>query len=373
MVTGASTADLAVILVDARNGVVEQTRRHAYITTILRVPHITVAVNKMDLVEWSQDEFRAIESDFHDLAWSCGFEQAVSIPVCGPSGDNIATRSTNMPWYTGATLLQHLDSLPSRISDTHGPFRMAVQTVLRDGRDFRGLAGTITSGQIKVGDRIIDKLSGQSAKVARIVTMDRDLKAATVGQAVTIQPDRDLDVARGALIATPGAEPASASEIEARLVWLADEGFDPKAGYLLRTATDLVPISGFEIKGLIELETLETRPSSSCAVNDIAVAHLKLGRRIALDLFASARDTGAVMIVDALTGATVAGGAVTVVVDRAVERPSSHAFRITRAALAGGVCRDLGTSEIDKEEFTRRAGEVAILLRSAGVAVALEI
>ena len=135
---------------------------------------------------------------------------------------------------------------------------MAVQTVLRDGRDFRGLAGTITSGQIKVGDRIIDKLSGQSAKVARIVTMDRDLKSATVGQAVTIQPDRDLDVARGALIATPGTEPASASEIEARLVWLADEGFDPKAGYLLRTATDLVPISGFEIKGLIELETLES-------------------------------------------------------------------------------------------------------------------
>ena len=174
------------------------------------------------------------------------------------------------------------------------------------------------------------------------------------------------------MIATPGTNrlhirDRGASRLAGR------EGFDPKAGYLLRTATDLVPISGFEIKGLIELETLESRPSTSCAVNDIAVAHIKLGRRTALDIFASARDTGAVMIVDALTGATVAGGAVTVVEAWAVERPSCHAFRITRAVLAGGVCRDLGASEKDKEEFTRRAGEVAILLRSAGVAVALEL
>lgn len=373
MASGASHADVAVLLVDARAGLKRQTRRHAAILQLVGVRRVVLAVNKMDLVEWSQDEFRAISSDFHDLAVACGFEQAVAIPVCGPSGDNVAVKSGNMPWYTGPTLLQHLDSLPSRVSDTQGPFRMAVQTVLRDGRDFRGLAGTITSGQVKVGDRIVDHLSGQSARVARIVTMSRDLKAATVGQAVTIQPDRDLDIARGAVLSVPGAEPTSASEIEARLVWLNDAGFDPKAGYLLRTATDLVPITAFEIKGLIELETLETRPGSACAVNDIAVARIKLGRKTALDLFVSARDTGAVMIVDAITGATVAGGAVTQIADAADERIAAETFRLTRAVLASGVCRDLGTSEVDKEEFARRAGEVAILLRQAGVAVALEL
>ena len=257
MASGASHADVAIMLVDARHGVKRQTRRHAAILDIVGVKRVILAVNKMDLVDWSQERFRAIEADFRELTLRFGFREAIAIPVSAVGGDNVARSSEHMPWYTGPHLLEHLERIPPRDITPRGPFRLPVQTVLRDGLDFRGLAGTVASGCICVGDRVTDALSGQSAHVLRIATMGRDLEIAKQGQAVALQLDTDIDVARGAVLSLADHPPTVATQIEARIVWLWETPFDPRAGYFLRTATDLAPISTISIKSLLDLETLD--------------------------------------------------------------------------------------------------------------------
>ncbi len=371
MASGASHADIAIMLVDARSGIKKQTRRHAAILDLVGVKRVILAVNKMDLVDWSEEKFRKIEADFRTLSWKFGFWEALVIPVSAVTGDNVATRSTAMPWYKGDYLLEHLEKLPSRGSLSGGAFRLPVQAVLRDGRDFRGLAGSISSGGIKVGDIVVDALSGKSARVERIATMDGDLPSATSGQAVSLQLDADIDVARGAVLSSLESRPIAAHSIEARMVWLSETAFDPRAGYLLRTATDLAPISTLEIKALLELETLTARPSSACGVNDIAVAHIALGRAVAVDLFSDLSGTGNFLVVDAITGASLAAGVVTAVNAKPDSR-ETHQFVLTREMLARGLCRDLGTTGAEREEFLRRANEAALILRAAGVSVKIE-
>lgn len=372
MASGASHADVAIMLVDARHGVKRQTRRHAAILDIVGVKRVILAVNKMDLVDWSQDKFRAIEADFRELTLRFGFREAIAIPVSAVGGDNVARGSDNMPWYTGPHLLDHLERLPGRASRSSGPFRMPVQTVLRDGLDFRGLAGTVSSGRICIGDRVTDALSGQSAHVLRIATMDRDLEVAQQGQAVALQLDTDIDVARGAVLATPDAPPTVATSLEARLIWLWETPFDPGASYILRTATDLAPIAEIKIQSLLDLETLVAEASQSCAVNDIAIATINLGRPIALDLFADNPTTGSFLLVDAVTGASVAAGVVAEV-SNAGDGSATTTFVLTRDLLEKGLCRDLGQSDEDRREFHRRASEAALLLRAAGVPIKLEL
>jgi sulfate adenylyltransferase subunit 1 len=372
MASGASHADVAIMLVDARHGVKRQTRRHAGILDIVGVKRVILAVNKMDLVDWSQEKFRAIEADFRELTLRFGFRDAVAIPVSSVGGDNVARRSEHMPWYTGPYLLEQLERIPARDTTPAGPFRLPVQFVLRDGLDFRGLAGTVSSGRVCVGDRITDALSGKSAHVLRIATMGRDLEVAQQGQAVALQLDTDIDVARGAVLSAPDTQPTVATHVEVRLVWLWETPFDPRAGYLLRTATDLAPISALKIKSLLDLETLIAEPADGASVNDIALAGITLGRPVAVDAFSANPGTGAFLIVDATTGASVAGGVIaSATSDGGAEGAST--FRLTREMLEKGICRDLTDGEDDRREFQRRANEAALLLRAAGVDVRLEL
>ena len=399
MASGASHADVAIMLVDARSGVKRQTRRHAAILDLIGVKQVVLAVNKMDLVSWSEADFRRIAADFAALTAGFGFINATAIPVSAVGGDNVASVSANTPWYDGPSLLAYLESLPPRASVVTGPFRMAVQTVLRDGQDFRGLAGTVNSGRVCVGDRIVDVLSGQSSRVLRIATMDRDLEIATTGQAVAIQLEHDLDIARGAIVSGPSTPPVAASQIEARLVWLSEAPSDSKASYLLRTATDLVSVSGIEIAGLLDLETMQRQPASACGLNDIADVRLNVSRPVALDRFGDIAATGNVMLVDALTGTSIAGGVVLelrAAADLAIahqtysseavpaemaasgagaDAPGSNgagAFVVTRAMLARGLNADLTNTKADRAEAARRAREVLAILATAGVAAVLE-
>jgi bifunctional enzyme CysN/CysC len=371
MASGASHADVAIVLVDARSGVKKQTKRHTAILDLVGVKHVVLAVNKMDLVNWSEDVFRKIEADFRTLCWKFDFWDATAIPLSAVFGDNVTNPSANMAWYTGPTLIQHLEKTPSRVSEAGSVFRFPVQTVLRDGKDFRGLAGTVTSGSVKVGDVVVDTLSNASGKVVRIATMDGDLDSASAGQAVALQLDVDIDVSRGAVLSAPDTRPVAAQTLEARFVWLSEKAFSLTDGYLLRTSTDLIPISTLEIKGLLDLETMASRPARACTANDIAITKISLGRAAAVDVFSDIPGTATLLIVDSITGATVAGGVATSVDSRAEAAPEGH-FVLKRDMLANGLNRDLSMSSKDREEFMRRANEVAIILRAAGVAVAIE-
>jgi bifunctional enzyme CysN/CysC len=371
MATGASHADVAILLVDARSGVKVQTRRHAAILDLMGVASVVLAVNKMDLVDWSEASFRAIEAEFLALARRFAFRDAAAIPVSAVLGDNVAHRSKHMPWYAGQPLLDRLQQVPGRQSAVNEDFRFPVQMVVRAGQDFRGLAGTVASGEIVRGAEVLDAVSGRRARVKRIVTMGRDLASAGAGQAVVLQLDTDIDVSRGAVLATPDAPPGAVRSFEARLVWLSDEPFDRGRGYLLRSATDLVPVTALDIGRHLDLATLEERPAAGCAANDIAVARVQLGRATVLEPFAEQRDTGSFVLVDAVTGASVAGGVVAET-HASAAKPVRESFRLTHALLKQGLGADLGNDAASEEELRRRANEVAILLRGAGVAVELD-
>jgi len=372
MATGASHADVAILLVDARTGVKMQTRRHAAILHVMGVARVILAVNKMDLVGWSEARFRTIETDFTALAERFGFSDAVAVPVSAVFGDNIAARSAFMPWYDGPLLLDHVQQVPSRQTRSDDDFRFPVQLVVRAGQDFRGLAGTVASGGIEIGSDVVDAVSGRRARVERIVTMGRDLQSAGTGQAVVLQLDTDIDVSRGAVLASPGHVPAAIRSLDARLVWLSDEPFSPTRGYLMRTATDLVPVLSIGIGAHLDLATLAERPATTCTANDIAAARVELGRGAVVELFSQQRETGSFMLIDAITGASVAGGVVTALHAQAGKHPQDDAFRLTRSLLKQGIGADLGHDAASEAELHRRANEVAILLRGAGVAVQME-
>ena len=366
MASGASHADVAVMLVDARHGIKPQTCRHAAILDLVGVRHVVLAVNKMDLADWSETRFRRIEADFKTLAWRFGFHDARAIPLSAKRGDNVAWRSAQMPWYQGPTLLDRLNDVPARASGSTGPFRFPVQMVLRAG-DFRGLAGTVASGRIAVGDRIVDAASGRQALVARIATMDGDLDVAGSGQAVVLVLDADLDISRGAMLATPGKEPRLGRGLQTRFVWLADARFEPGQSLLLRSRTDLVPVESLKITARLDLASLAQTADNVCNTNDLVIADIVLGRPAALDAFAEVAATGAFVLVDRLSGATVAGGVVRSV-SRGESQSRNRGFRLTRELLASGVCAGLAP---EHPEFHRRAEEVARLLEAAGVKVSL--
>ena len=372
MASGASHADVAILLIDARHGIKKQTRRHAAILDLVGVKRVILVVNKMDLVDWSESTYRKIEADFETFSWRFGFWEATAIPTAAVSGDNVAQNSQHMPWYTGPTLLQYLEQIPSRVTEPTGPFRFPVQTVLRDSRnDFRGLAGTVSGGSVRVGETVVDALSKRSAKILRIATMDGELEQASQGQAVAIQLDTDIDVARGAVLSRADLRPTVARVVDARMVWLSETPYDPRGSYLFRTATDLTPISHLKIRSLLDLETLEAHPSETCAANDIAIGEIALGRPAAVDTFGDAPETGSFMLVDAITGATIAGGVITAARAEAAAT-DENTFVLTRAILERGLNADLRDQPQTEAEFRRRANEVALILRAAGINVEIE-
>ncbi|MGE0856587.1 MAG: GTP-binding protein, partial [Hyphomicrobiaceae bacterium] len=372
MASGASHADVAIVLVDARHGIKPQTRRHAAILELMGVRRVVLAVNKMDLAAYDAARFQSIADEFGELAVRLGFAHHLAIPVVATTGENVARRSQNMEWYSGPILAESLDAAEARHANLTHSFRMPVQIVLRDGADFRGLAGSITAGRVRVGDEIVSVVSGRSAHVTRLATFDGDLESAETGMAIVIGLDRDLDIARGDVLAIE--PPPAADEIVARLVWLSETPFHREARYLIRTASDLVTLEHAEVTGRIDLHTLDVGPSAGANVNDIVVARLSLSRPAALEQFASARDTGSFLLIDGLSGATLAAGVAITASRRAVaevRRPTSHrtTYLLTREALARGLCRDLGQGPADQAEFERRTEELVRILEAAGIVV----
>lgn len=370
MATGASHADVAVLLVDAQSGIKLQTRRHLAILDLVGVRNIVLAVNKMDRIEWSETRFNAIAAEFHELANRFPALRCIAIPVSALCGDNVATLSANMSWYGGPTLLKLLEAM--FVQNEEGAeaerFRMPVQMILRDGEGFRGLAGTVTAGSISVGDEVIETRSGLRSRVRRIRTMDGDRAQASGGQAITIELADEIDIGRGGLLAAPAKPALAARHLSIRLVWLANQSYNPGSAYILRTGTDIAPVIGLEIEKRLNLDTLEQESVETCEPNSICLGSLELARPIAIDLFREQRRTGSFMLVDALTGAAVAGGVITGAKSEG-SGAKKAAFVLTREMLDRGLCADLAINGDDQAEFSRRANEVAILMRAAGVPV----
>jgi len=321
-VTGASTAELAVLLVDARNGVVEQTRRHAAVLALLRVPRLVLAINKIDLVDFDEGVVRAIEKDFDELARSLGFaaDAVVTIPVSALDGDNVVERSARTPWYEGPTLLGHLESVPVTGPEVDAPFRMPVQYVIRprtadrpDLHDYRGYAGQVAAGTVAPGDEVVVLPSGVRTTVAAVETADGPLASATAGRSVTVLLTDDIDISRGDVLASAAEPPRVTDELDATLCWLAEKPLRPGARLLLkhgtRTTQVIVGAVGERLSLDSEVPTWDQAPEE-LGINDIAHASLRTADPLPVDAYADIRATGSFLLIDPPTGGTLAAGLV---------------------------------------------------------------
>jgi sulfate adenylyltransferase large subunit len=376
MATGASTADAAVVLIDASKGVLIQSRRHAYIASLLRVKHVIVAVNKMDLIGYDQATFRVIEADFtrvlDQIAADTGNPvERVFVPVSALKGDNIVHRSGPMNWYTGPSLLELLESLPSSVDTRTSPFRFPVQRVLRPDHTFRGFAGQIASGTIRKGDEITALPSGRSAKVERIVTWDGDLAEAVAPLSVTLVLDRELDISRGDLIVAAQAPATVTKSVKAGIVWMDQQPLQLHRRYLLKHTSQTVPVFLTSIEHRADLGTLKHERARTLQMNDIGAVALNLLRPIAVDLYGENRGTGAFILVDPETNGTVAAGMI-----RAAEKVSAPGVQVladvwgqmtagereARWGHRGGVLELRGSKEIaDAVERSLFAGGAATI------------
>ncbi|MEW6392751.1 MAG: sulfate adenylyltransferase subunit CysN [Pseudomonadota bacterium] len=415
MVTGASTADAAVILIDARKGVLTQTRRHSYLVSLLGIRHVVLAVNKMDLVGWDQDVFDKIVADYRAFAERIGLEVFTPIPISGLGGDNMATRSDATPWFDGPILMDWLESVEVEDDLRAGPFRMPVQWVNRPNLDFRGFSGLIASGTIKPGDRIRALPSGRESRVARIVTLPGDLDQAVAGQSVTLTLEDEIDVSRGDVIAAADAPAPVANQFEATLVWMDDEPLPPGRTYLLKIGARTVGASVTDIKHRVNVNTLEHTAAKRLELNEIGVCNLSLDQAIPFESYADNRQMGGFILIDRLSNRTVGAGMINFALRRAdnIHWQHTDVTKVSRAALkaqrgqvvwltglsgAGkstianlvekrlhalgrhtylldgdnvrhGLNKDLGFTEEDRVENIRRVAEVAKLMVDAGLIV----
>jgi bifunctional enzyme CysN/CysC len=306
MVTGASTADLAVILIDARKGVLVQTRRHSYLCHLLGIRNIVLAVNKMDLVDYSQARFDEIVADYAAFAASIGIESFTAMPISGFAGDNVTSASANTPWYTGPSLIAHLetvDVLSTR--DQARPFRMPVQWVNRPNLDFRGFAGLIASGSIRPGDAVRVLPSGKTSTVSRIVTLEGDLDVAVAGQSVTLTFADEIDCSRGDVIALADNPPQAADQFEASLVWMADEALTPGRAYWLKLATQTVSATVRAPEYVINVNTMEHLAAKTLELNAIGVAEVVTDKPLVFEAYDESRTLGGFILIDKITNATV--------------------------------------------------------------------
>jgi bifunctional enzyme CysN/CysC len=308
MVTGASNADLAVILVDARKGVLTQTRRHSYLARLLGISRFVLAVNKMDLVGYERAVFEGVVADYRAFGAQIGLAEIVPIPLSAVHGDNVTQHGTNMPWFAGPTLLEHLETVQVDAQPAGQPFRMPVQWVSRPSADFRGFCGQIVSGRVRPGDRVRILPSGREAQIARIVTADGDLATAIAGQSVTLTLGSEIDVGRGDVIAAADAAPQVADQFEATIIWLHDEPMLQGRAYLMKAGARTVSATVSPLKHRINVNTLEHAAAERLELNDIGVCEIELDQPIAFEPYAENRALGGFILIDRITNATAGAG-----------------------------------------------------------------
>jgi bifunctional enzyme CysN/CysC len=415
MATGASTADLAVVMIDARKGVLTQTRRHSFIVSMLGVRHVVLCINKMDLVDYSQHVYNEIDEDYRTFASSLGIENIVSIPVSALEGDNVTEHSERMPWYNGATLMEHLETVDVETDDQVRPFRMPVQWVNRPNLDFRGFAGQIASGVTRPGDRIKVLPSGRESRIDRIVTHDGDLEQAVAGQSVTLTLADEIDISRGDVIATADAPCEVADQFEAHILWMSASHMLPGRPYVMKIGARTVACTPASPKYKVNVNTLEELAAKTLELNEIGVCNISLDRDIAFDAYSQNHDTGGFILIDRLSNETVGMGLLrfalrrasnihrqAMVIDKAAragqknQKPAIlwftglsgsgksaiadivsqklHALNRHTATLDGdnvrhGLNRDLGFTDVDRVENIRRIAEVSKLMVDAGLIV----
>ena len=416
MATAASTADLAVLLVDARKGLLlTQTFRHSYIVSLMGIRHVVLAVNKMDAVGWDRTIFDDIAAAYCKLAADLGIADVACVPISALHGDNVASQSANMSWYAGPTLLADLEAVEIFPDLEAKPFRMAVQWVNRPDQNFRGYSGTIASGFVRPGDRVAVLPSGQTAHVTRIVTMDGDIHCAAAGDAVTLTVDAEIDISRGDLIAADAARPVLADQFAAHIIWMSDQPLLPGRSYVLFSGTSFVSAQVTELKYRINVSSREHLAAPHLDLNEIGFCNVALDRAIPFDTYEENRETGNFILIDRLTNATVACGMIAFALRRAtnVHWQSLKINKTARAALNGqkpcilwftglsgagkstvadlleqalhrlgrrtilldgdnirhGLNRDLGFTDEDRVENIRRVAEVAKLMVEAGLIV----
>lgn len=323
MATGASTCDLAIILIDARYGVQVQTRRHSFICSLLGIKHIVVAVNKMDLIDYSQERYQAIKKEYREFSESLEFEDIRFVPLSALNGDNVVEESDNMPWYPGATLMKLLDTIDVKEESEFTQFRFQVQYVNRPNLDFRGFAGTIASGHILVGDTIVALPSGKESVVKEIVTFDGNLERADRGMAVTLTLEDEIDISRGEMIVKKGSLPYSTKEFNATVVWMHENELEPGREYFIKHGSKMTTGHAQTIVSKYDVNTMEKQLSSQLAVNDIGMVDFVVDEVLHFDAYQDNRGTGAFIIIDRLSNVTVGAGMISHALDQQVHEYSA--------------------------------------------------
>ncbi|MBP6014700.1 MAG: sulfate adenylyltransferase subunit CysN [Alphaproteobacteria bacterium] len=415
MATGASNSDLAVILIDARKGVLTQTRRHAYICSLLRIRHVVLAINKIDLVDYSQSAYDAIDAEFRAFAGKLDFASLVTIPMSARFGDNVIERSPKIGWYKGPALLQHLETIDIATDVESKPFRLPVQWVNRPNLDFRGFAGTIAGGTVRKGDPVVVANSGRTTTVSRIVTYDGDLEIAAAGDAVTLTLADEVDVSRGDVLAQVAARPEVSDQFAAHILWMAEEELLPGRQYLIKIGTKTVPASVTELKHKVDVNSLESFAAKTLALNEVGFCNLSTASPIAFDPYTDNRDTGGFIVIDRFTNGTVGAGMIEFglrratnvhwqaldvnkearaelkgqkpailwftglsgsgkstianIVERKLLAAGRHTYMLDGDNVRHGLNRDLGFTDADRVENIRRVAEAANLFVDAGLIV----
>ncbi len=415
MVTGASTADLAVVLIDARKGVLTQTRRHSYLVSTLGIRHIVLAVNKMDLVGFSQKTFDDIEATYRNFAAQIGLENIQAIPISAVYGDNIVESSSQMPWYGGPTLMSFLETVVTEAEPSSASFRMPVQWVNRPNHEFRGFAGTIVSGAVRPGDRIRVLPSGRESEVERIVSWEGDLDLAFAGQAITVTLSTEIDISRGDILTSPSDRSQVADQFQATIVWMADEPMLPGRTYVMKVGTRTTLATVGFLKYRINVNSLEHTAAERLELNDIGVVEIQLDSAIPFLPYKESRELGGFILIDRLSHNTIAAGllnfslrraenihwqaldinksvraqqkeqqpclvwftglsgagksTVANLVEKRLVSMGRHTYMLDGDNVRHGLNKDLGFTQQDRVENIRRVGEVAKLLVDAGLIV----
>jgi bifunctional enzyme CysN/CysC len=413
MATGASGADLAILLVDARKGLLTQTCRHAAIVSLTGIKHVVLAVNKIDLISFDRTVFEKITADFKAFAAALDFKTVTAIPVSARHGDNISKKSANTPWYGGPSLVDYLETIDVAEDGGGRPFRFAVQWVNRPHLDFRGFSGTVASGTIRPGDEIVVAGSGRLSKIARIVTANGDLESAAAGDAVTLTLANELDIARGDILCGPKNRPEVSDQFAAHLIWMSEDRLLPGRSYLMKAGTRTVPATVTELKHRLDVNTLGELPAKTLSLNEVGVCNLATAAPLAFDPYKQNHTTGAFILIDRATNATAAAGLITHGLRRAANihrqglsvgkqdrsrikhhKPAVlwftglsgsgkstianlvesrlyahgvHTILLDGDNVRHGLNKDLGFTEADRVENIRRIGEVAKLMTEAGL------